>query len=110
MRILLVSIITAFIFCISNASEITTISGKDSAYAGMEIVFNRLSDPFSNAETLVGSGKFSSDGSFTISFALDQITQVFAYLGVYKVHLLLFRGKPMILFYHPGRIKKPVIF
>jgi hypothetical protein len=106
MRILLVSIITAFIFCISNASEITTISGKDSAYAGMEIVFNRLSDPFSNAETLVGSGKFSSDGSFTISFALDQITQVFAYLGVYKVHLYVVPGKTYDIILPPRQDKK----
>jgi hypothetical protein len=84
-----------FCFLLQNASALSesVIYGRDSSYAGIDIVFYRYADQITNAEYEVGKSIVSADGSFSIPIEVDDITFVFAYIGVYKIHLYLEPGK-----------------
>jgi hypothetical protein len=96
-----------FIFQYAEAgSIITTLIGNDPNYANCEITFNRLSDPISNAETILGTCNVASDGSFSVSLSIDEITQVFSYLGIYKIHIYAEPGNTYNIILPPRQEKQ----
>ncbi len=92
------------------ANDSTWISGHDITYAGTEIVFNRYSDQISGAEEVIVTAKVDPEGNFNAAFSLDEITQVFAYLGVYKIHIFAVPGKTYNIILPPRQDKQPEDF
>jgi hypothetical protein len=80
---------------IQNAFALSesVIAGRDTNYAGLELTFYQYADQISNAEKEVGTCKVSDDGSFFLHVSFDEITFVFAYVGVYKIHLYVEPGR-----------------
>jgi peroxiredoxin len=74
-------------FVNSYGSQPVQIYGNDTSYAGSEIIFYKYSDWVSETETEIARCKVTDSGSFSLSFNIDETTFIFAYLGVYKVHL-----------------------
>lgn len=93
-------------FQLTQAGSTTLLSGCDSSYATLTITLNRQSDPVSNAEIVIGTCKVAPDGCFSLSFTLDEITQVFAYIGIYKIHLYAVPGKTYTIILPPRQDKK----
>jgi peroxiredoxin len=94
-----------FIQSASAATE-TIISGHDSTYAGQEIVFYKYADQISNAEAELAKCLVDSRGSFSLKFSLDEITFVFAYVGIYKIHLYAVPGKNYEIILPPRKEKE----
>lgn len=92
------------------AGQEVTISGKDSAYIGEEIIFNTYSDQISGSEKELGSAKVNSKGEFSVSFFTDDITYVFSYVGVYRLHLFVVPGRSYEVFLPPRQDKEPADF
>ena len=73
----------------SYADKNVTVFGHDTAYAGVEIVLNKYIEQITNSESEIARCIVAKDGSFSLSFPVKDITLVFAYLGIYKVHLFV---------------------
>lgn len=76
----------------SNAQSNVSISGQDTSYTGMNIEFLKYSDRITNTEETVGECLVKDNGSFFAEFQLSETTFVFAYLGIYKLHLYAVPG------------------
>lgn len=76
----------------SKAGQQVAISGSDSTYAGVEIIFNKYSDQISGAETILGKAVVSSKGGFSVSFEIDRVEFIFTYVGIYKLHIYAVPG------------------
>lgn len=68
------------------------IYGNDTSYAGTEIIFYTYSDWVSETETEVARCRVAGNGSFSLTFNIDETTFVFAYAGIYKIHLYVESG------------------
>lgn len=88
----------------------TLIFGSDTSYAGLEIELLCYSDRITNSEILLDKDTVSQDGSYQLKFNLDRITFVFAYLGVYKIHLYAEPGKTYNIILPPRQDKEPKDF
>ncbi len=92
----------------AKAGQQVTIYGKDTSYIGDEIIFNKYSDQISGSETVVGKAKVNSKGSFSLSFEIDEVTFVFSYAGIYKLHLFAVPGNNYEIILPPRQEKEPV--
>jgi len=63
------------------------LHGNAPSYAGCEIVFNRYTDWITKGEEEIGRCPVDTNGDFTVSLDLEQITFVFSHLGIYKAFL-----------------------
>ncbi len=86
------------------------ISGADTSYAGMEIEFLSYSDRITNTEVQLDKATVSEDGVYSIKFDLKETSFVFAYLGVYKVHLYAEPGGQYEIILPPRQDKEPQDF
>ena len=102
-------LILNFAFPIYGQQE-TIISGSDTSYAGVEIEFLHYSDRITNSEILLDKVIVSGDGNYQLKFKLDKITFVFAYLGIYKIHLYAEPGKRYNIILPPRQDKEPKDF
>jgi peroxiredoxin len=91
-RITLISLLVIITGRIYAANEVT-ITGRDTSYAGEVIVFNKYSDRLTNSEIELSKCTVGKDGSFMLSFRIDEITFIYANIGAYKVHLYAEPGK-----------------
>jgi hypothetical protein len=73
--------------CNLYSNNIVTISGQDTAYKGSDIIFYKYSDGISESEIEVARCKVNNNGSFSLTFNIEEITFVYSYLGIYRVHL-----------------------
>jgi hypothetical protein len=89
MRIVLNLLLLILITGKNIAGTDVTVFGHDTAYAGKEIIFKKYTEQITNAETEIARCTVTKDGSFSFSFSMKEITLVFAYIGVYKVHLFV---------------------
>lgn len=106
MRSILVFILLIY-FSHVTAGQPVTISGIDTTYAGKEINFNKYSDQISGSETLVGKATVSKEGKFSVSFEVDEVTFVFSYTGIYKLHLFVVPGNSYEIILPPLQEKGP---
>ncbi len=96
------------IFQSVEAGQQVTLYGNDTSYIGDEIVFNKYSDQISGSETVVGKAKVNSKGAFSLSFDIDEVTFVFSYTGIYKLHLFAVPGNNYEIILPPRQEKEPV--
>ena len=96
-----------FAFHLAKASDTVTIFGVDTCYAGTEIIFNKYSDQISGSETILGKDVVGNDGRFSIGFEINEITFVFSYLGIYKMHLYACPGMKYEIVLPPRQEKEP---
>lgn len=87
MKELIFSFLVAIICLNLRGSQTVQIVGNDTSYAGTELVFYKYSDLISETEAELARCKVASDGSFSFTFTIDEITYVFATPGIYKIHL-----------------------
>jgi peroxiredoxin len=83
-------LISAFFCCFAMFTAVKAqvmIAGNDTSYIGETIKFYKYADRITETEVLVGQDEVDEKGNFSISFTVDETTFVFAYLGIYKVHL-----------------------
>ena len=97
------------ILCLTGTFNIlgaqVVIKGTDSTYSGDKISFYKYKDKITETETLVAEATFDSTGKFELAFNVDETTFVFAYLGVYKVHLYVEPDKTYIVVLPPKEEK-----
>jgi len=74
-------------FLVVHAQTNVRIFGQDTSYAAVNIEFLRYSDQITNTEVVLNKCTVADDGSFNIQFQMEETTFVFAYIGIYKVHL-----------------------
>lgn len=90
------SIIVLVLLCVGLVSSFATkqvhIYGHDSTYANTEIIFYKYSDWISETEVEIGKCLVDKNGSFSITFEIDDVTFIFSYPGIYKVHLFVEPG------------------
>jgi peroxiredoxin len=86
-------------------AQTVSITGTDSSYAGVKIELLKYSDQISGSEKELAEAIVKPDGSFTLEFSIDEITYVFAYLGVYKVHLFVEPGRKYTVILPPREDK-----
>lgn len=67
----------------------STISGTDTNYAGMEIIWLHSADPITGTETEISRAVVGTDGKFVFDLPVSEITYLFAYLGTDKVFLFV---------------------
>jgi peroxiredoxin len=92
---------------ISILAGSVSISGVNREYAGIEIVLLKYGDQISGAETILTRTQVSSDGSFSLSFDISETEIVFAYLGIYRVHLFAESGQNYEVILPPRQDKQP---
>jgi peroxiredoxin len=105
--------IRAFLLFLSStllAQQEVNIIGNDTSYANTEIEFLRYSERITNTEIPLAKTAVSENGSFSLNFDLDQVTFVFAYMGIYKVHLYAEPGKTYHIILPPRQDKEPQDF
>lgn len=83
------------------------ISGFDSSYANQEIVFMKYNDQISGSEQVIGRTEVNSKGRFNAKFRIDKTTFVFAYLGIYKIHLFAIPESSYDILLPPRQDKLP---
>jgi peroxiredoxin len=105
-KYLFILIQLCFLTQLLSAANETIISGRDSSYAGIEIVFFKYADQISYAEEEVGKCLVADNGMFSINLSINEITFLFAYLGVYRVHLFTEPGKSYEIVLPPKQDKK----
>jgi peroxiredoxin len=89
---------TALIFIIlfffgQHPARPVTISGSDSAYAGVEIIWLKAADPFTATEVEVARTTFDAKGRLHVEFSLDHTGFIYCYLGIYRTYLYVEKGK-----------------
>ncbi len=87
MKKYLIFILLGFVISCSYAQTKVRIYGNDTSYVGVKIEFLKFSDQITNTELLVGECIVGDNGAFNIKFQIDEPTLIFAYIGIYKVHL-----------------------
>lgn len=90
-----------------NGQHEVVISGNDTSYSGVHIELLRYSDRITNTEIQLARTTVDSDGSFRLEFELNDITFVYAYLGIYKVHLYAEPGSEYEIILPPRQDKEP---
>jgi peroxiredoxin len=110
MKVLPVSLMILILHSAINGQQKVVISGSDTSYAGVEIEFLRYSDRITNTEIQLDKTTVSQDGSYSLKFDVDKITFVFAYIGVYKIHLYAEPGGHYEIILPPRQDKEPQDF
>ncbi|MBN1599540.1 MAG: TlpA family protein disulfide reductase [Bacteroidales bacterium] len=106
-KIISVVVFTLLYVSYLYSGQQVVISGNDTAYAGTEIIFQKYTDQITNAEELVGACIADSSGCFSVTFEIDEITFVFAYVGIYKIHLYAVPGSNYKIIMPPRLDKEP---
>jgi peroxiredoxin len=104
MRYLLPVLISCFFYSILTGNPVTII-GLEPAYAGTEFSLLKYSDQISGSEASLAKTLIAEDGSFSVSFDIDETEFVFAYLGIYKVHLFAEPGQSYRILLPPKQEK-----
>ncbi len=94
----------------SYAQNNVRIFGQDTSYAGVNIEFLHYSNHITNTEVLLGKCTVGDDGTYDIQFHIDETTFVFAYIGIYKVHLYAIPENSYAIMLPPRVDKKPQDF
>jgi peroxiredoxin len=89
MRTLAIFIILLSVICSHKIFSQVVISGKQTSYAGTELVFKTFSDPFTDEETDLGKCVVSDSGEFSVSIPIKETTLIIVHLGVYKGFLYI---------------------
>ena len=87
-------------------SAVVTISGKDTSYANQEIVFDKFADGITKSDEELAQCKVKPDGSFSFQFDISETTFVYAYLGIYRVHLYAEPGRTYDILLPPREDKE----
>lgn len=88
----------------------TTISGRDTSYAGVNIEFLGYTDQITNTDTILGNCTVKDDGTFRVDFIIQEVKFVFAYVGIYRLHLYAVPGKSYKIILPQREDKKPEDF
>ncbi len=75
------------------AANGTTISGKDSTYAGVELEFLVLKNPITGKDSVLTTTTVLQDGSFSVDLDIQETLQVYLYPGIHKLYLFVEPGK-----------------
>jgi peroxiredoxin len=110
MKKLLIHFILLYIFVALQGQQKVQIFGTDTSYSDIEIEFLQYTDRITNTEMSLGKTIVTSDGTFSITFDLDRITFVYAYIGVYKVHIYAEPGTQYEIILPPRQDKQPQDF
>jgi len=70
--------------CSLQASGIVYISGNAPSYAGQIVRFMKTTDWITGSEAEAGSCLVKPDGGFRLEIEIDQTTELFTYLGVFR--------------------------
>ena len=89
---LILGLLISASFSLSFSRDVI-LHGNAPSYAGCEIVFNRYTDWITKGEEEIGRCPVDTNGDFTVSLDLEQITFVFSHLGIYKAFLYAEPGK-----------------
>ncbi len=91
------------IYAINNV----TISGFDTAYSGKEVIFNKYAEQITNSEFELARCVIAKDGSFSLSFQVEDVTFIFSYIGVYRLCLFVEPNKTYNIILPPKEEKEP---
>jgi peroxiredoxin len=80
-------------FIVNLNARPSVIYGTASEYAGDELVFYRYGDRITNTEVVAGKCKVDSSGKFSMEIPVENITYIFAELGIYQAFLYIVPGK-----------------
>lgn len=94
----------------SHAQSDVRIFGQDSSYAGVTIEFLQYTDQISSTEIIIGECMVEDDGAFDIAFKIPETTFVFAYIGIYKVHIYAIPNKSYKIVLPQREDKRPQDF
>lgn len=83
------------------------IYGRNESYAGSKIEIACHSNVFTYAEKKISELQVEADGSFSVSFDLDQVQLVFLPLGIYKGYLYVEPGKEYEIMLPPKKELSP---
>jgi hypothetical protein len=102
-------VLSLLIVIVNRAYSVNDVEiyGRDSSYAGVQISFKKFTEQITNSESELAKCIVAKDGSFRLSFSVDEITLVFAYLGIFKVHLFAEPGKSYEILLPPRQEKEP---
>ncbi len=103
--LLLFFVLTAGSSLFAHAQKPVTLMGKVPEYSGYHIDFYGFADAISEEKQLLTSLKINSDGTFSTSFPLSEITYIFAEFDAYQASLFLVPGEQYELIFPP---RKPV--
>ena len=95
---------------IIQAQTNVRISGQDTSYSGVNIEFLKYSDQITNTEVVLNKCTVADDGMINIQFSVGKTTFVFAYIGIYKVHLYVSPGNSYNIILPPRQDKEPQDF
>lgn len=84
-----------------------TLSGNAPTYAGTELNFKTLADPFTNTEIELGKCIVSANGDFSVKLPVKKITQIFSYMGIYKGVMFTEPGKAYFISFPDKTGKTP---
>lgn len=86
-------IISFFMYLVLTETSAITIKGTAEDYANQRITFLTYSDYITKSEIPLCSTQADSLGNFECSFELNEIREVFTYLGIYRCYLFAEPGK-----------------
>lgn len=93
----ILSIIFFTLAALQLKAQYTVISGKAVDYSGKEILFYTYSEPVVHQKHELGTVKVGADGSFSISFSINQTTEIYADLEKYTGTLIAEPGRNYII-------------
>jgi thiol-disulfide isomerase/thioredoxin len=85
-----------FFVSLKTISQVT-LSGNAPSFAGIELVFEKYSDPFTGNEVELGRCKVAANGNFLVSFSVNEITYIFSHMGIYKGYMYIEPGKSYVI-------------
>jgi peroxiredoxin len=95
-RALEVFLFAGFLFvlltCSAHAGTVA-ITGNAPSYANTQLVFNMASDWITGTEALAGQCKVDEKGNFRLEVSLDETTQLFTDIGVFRGYFWAEPGK-----------------
>ncbi|MBN1119261.1 MAG: TlpA family protein disulfide reductase [Bacteroidales bacterium] len=79
-------------FSVAALSQISTISGTDSSYAGQKLAFKMQFNPFTNNDSVLCEVVADKNGSFKAEINLAEIREVYIDAGINKLYLFVVPG------------------
>lgn len=74
-----------FTLCFGSLfGQMASISGRSTDYAGKELIFFTYTEPVTHQQVRLASTTIGADGTFNLSFKLDQPTEIYADLEKYR--------------------------
>lgn len=78
-----------FVFYTGSFLSAASISGTEITYAGKQIAFCILGDPITGSDSVLNTINADSNGFFKISLDVKEATEVYSYMGVYRLALFV---------------------